>query len=133
MPHRDNCPNAGGNKCVCMSNTGVSATIRMTSRRRSSMRPIGRLSTECPCSVNERLPVIVGIGPTVIRHERRPAGTCRILIVPVVAQFAIERRVAGELLLIEADPEARPVRDADRPVLVLQLSAFDDVVSQVVI
>src|SRR3954453_2492601 len=106
MPHRDNPPNAGGKRCVCMSKMAVSATIRAVSRRTSSSR-VHVLPDERSWSVNEGLPVVAGIGPAVIRHERRPPRAARILIVPVVAQFAVEFRVLRQLLPVQFDAQPR--------------------------
>src|SRR3954469_8672427 len=134
MPHFDKAPNAGGNRCVCMSKTTVSVTIRAVSARTSSIRVSGVFSEEGRArSVNKGLPVIAGIGPAVVRHERRPAWATRILIVPVVAQFAVESRIFRQLRSIEPHSEPWAVRHSNRAGLVLKLSAFDDVVDEMVI
>src|SRR3954471_16669479 len=134
MPHVDKAPNAGGKRCVCMSKTGVSVTMRTVSRRTSSMRVSGVLSDEgCGGSVNKGLPVIAGIGPAVVRHQRRPTWATRILIVPVVAQFAIEIRIFRQLVSVEPHAESWTVRHSNRASVVLQLSPLDDVVHQMVI
>src|SRR3954471_23325994 len=132
MPHRDNPPNAGGKRCVCMSKMAVSATIRAVSLRTSSSR-LNVFPDERSWSVNEGLPVVAGIGPAGIRHEWRPARAARILIVPVVAHLAVELRVFRELLPVEFYTKAGAVGNAHRPALVLQLPALDDVVNEVVI
>src|SRR4030095_125486 len=127
MPHREKSPNAGGNRCVCMSNTGISAMTCRVAARTTSARSSGSLSGgRRSNSGNEGLPAIAGIRPAVVWHERRPAGPCRILIVRVVALFAIEVLISGQLLAVETD--AKP-----RPLVVWQLSALDDVVGEVVV
>src|SRR6476646_4492108 len=114
-----------------MSNTGASATIRRVVTRTSSARSSGPVSDGGRSnSVNEWLPIIAGIRPAVVGHERGPAGPCRILIVRVVAQFAIEVGVFRQLLAVEPDAEARPVRDLDCSRFVRQLPSLDDVVHQ---
>src|SRR3954471_20768551 len=134
MPHVDKAPNAGGKRCVCMSKTGVSVTMRTVSRRTSSMRVSGVLSDEgCGWSVNKGLPVIAGVGPAVVRHQRRPAWATRILIVPVVAQFAVEIRIFRQFVSVEPHTKPGTVRHANRAGLVLKLSPLDDVVDKMVI
>src|SRR4029450_2186409 len=134
MPHREKSPNAGGNRCVCMSNTGISAVTCRVAARTSSARAGGAVSGgRRSNSVNERLPVIGGIRPAVVWHERRPAGPCRILIVRVVALFAIEVFASGQLLAVEPDGKPWPLGHFDRPLVVWQLSTLDDVVGEVLV
>src|SRR4030095_5519152 len=134
MPHREKSPNAGGNRCVCMSNTGISAMTCRVAARTTSARSSGSLSGgRRSNSGNEGLPAIAGIRPAVVWHERRPAGPCRILIVRVVALFAIEVFISGQLLAVEPDAKPWPLGHFDRPLVVWQLSTLDYVVGEMVV
>src|SRR4051794_13214620 len=134
MPQRESRPNEGGDRCVCMSNTGVSETIRSVWARTSSARRSGSRFGELivVSGTDERLPVIAGVGPAVVWHQRSPSGPRRILIVRVIALRAIEFGVFCQLLPVEPHTESGPIRHLDRPVLVLQFPALDDVVSEMV-
>src|SRR5512132_2520473 len=111
MPHLFSAPKSGGNRCVCMSNTGVVATTRFTCARTSSTRRSGSLTIVSVA--DKRLSFVMRIGPAVVWHERRPSGARGILIVSVISELPVELGVLGELVAVERDPEAGAVRHAN--------------------
>src|SRR5215217_8212226 len=74
-----------------------------------------------------------GVGPAVVRDRRRPAGPERVLVVRVTAQTFVKLGVLGQLVAVEPHAQARPLRDGDGAVLVLERAALDDVVRQVMV
>src|SRR5206468_5506426 len=58
------------------------------------------------------------IGPAVVRNQRSPTWPAGILVVSVPAQLAVQLAVFAQLVAIQPDAEPRPVRHADRTLLV---------------
>jgi len=73
------------------------------------------------------------VGPAIVRDERCPARPARVLIVRIGSKLAIEILVLGELVAVQPHAQPGGIGHANRAVLVCQLSAFDDIVFEVVI
>src|ERR1041385_7305494 len=83
--------------------------------------------------IDGRRAIVAGIGPAVVRHDRRPAGPAGILVVRIAAEAPIELAVLGELIAVELYAESRILGYADRAVFIFHETAFDDIVRQVMI
>src|ERR1051326_6634915 len=78
-------------------------------------------------------PVVVRIGPTIIRDQRGPARPAGILIVRIAPQALVKFAVFAQLFTIEFDAQAGSARHFDRTILVLHQTTLDDVVCEMVI
>ena len=89
--------------------------------------------TVLPLVRDRHRPGIARIGPTVIGYNRRPAGARRILIVGISAQPRVQFFVFGQFVSIQLHPKARSGGHLDRAIVVLERTAFNDVIGEMVI
>src|SRR5215204_5653206 len=104
-----------------MPSCGATGTPTHSSLVRNGRRP------------NEGLSLIFWIGPAIVRHKGRPAGPAWILIIRIGSELSIQLLVLGELAPVEPYAEAGPIRHPNGAVLVTELAAFDDIITQMMV